>query len=519
MGQDRRPSPAVVLAVVAFGVFIAADDLTVVSTMLRQIIGDLEIPLPDGFDDAAWIVNGYLVAYVAVMPFMGRLSDIVGRRRVFLGALALFLVGSVWIPLADTLPVFLVGRVLTAIGGGAMVPVALAIIGDVYEERRRPGAYGVLGAVDTIGWVWGPLFGAMLVRYLDWRWQFYLNIPLALAGLALAWWALRGLDRPAVRSRMDWPGAALLAFGLVGLSVALLETSDISTVGALSELTGERSSLALPFFVASAVALVLFVLWERRAAEPLVDLSLFRRVNFSAGVAVNLLVGAVLVIAMVDVPLFVNLVLETNLERAAVVSGWVLSALTVAMAVFAYVGGVLTERTWYRPVVLGGLVAVLGGYLLMGLTWNAATTLPVMAIHLAILGVGFGLVTAPTHAAVVDTAGVDRRGTVAGLVIVARLIGLSIGLSGLTAWALYRFNSLRRSVDLPPIGSEGYSEALAEAQANLTASALAETFLFSALLVVAALVAAWWLRRPPAYEPTGDPTPVEPAAAQQPTGR
>ncbi len=255
MTGRRRASPAAILAVVSFGVFVAADDLTVVSTMLRQIIGDLNIPLPDGWDRAAWIVNSYLVAYVAVMPFMGRLSDVLGRRRVFVAALVLFLAGSAWTPFATSLGPFLAARIITAAGGGAMVPVALAAIGDVFEERRRPGALGVLGAVDTIGWVWGPLFGALLVRFLDWRWQFYLNIPLALVAIAAAWWALAGLDRPAARRRIDWPAAASLSSALVCLNIALVNTSEISGVGGLEELTGRRSLPTVPFFVAAAVAL------------------------------------------------------------------------------------------------------------------------------------------------------------------------------------------------------------------------------------------------------------------------
>ena len=165
--------------------------------MLRPIIGDLGLVLPDGLDDAAWIVNAYLIAYIAVMPIAGRLSDVIGRRRTFLGAYALFLAGSIVIPLTSSLGPFLVGRVLTALGGGAMVPVALAVIGDVYSERGRARALGTLGAIDTFGWVWGPMYGAVLVRFLSWQWQFWLNIPLAIVGMAAVWWALADHDRPA----------------------------------------------------------------------------------------------------------------------------------------------------------------------------------------------------------------------------------------------------------------------------------------------------------------------------------
>lgn len=204
MSQRSRVSPGLILAVVAYGVFVAADDLTVVSTMLRQIVYDLEIPLPEGLSDAAWIVNSYLIAYVVVMPFVGKLSDIFGRRTVYMSAFSLFLIGSLWIPLAPNLPLFLVGRVLTALGGGAMVPVAMAVIGDVYEPKKRAGAMGILGTIDTAGWIWGPLYGALLVRYLSWEWQFYLNIPLSVVGIAAAYFVLRDLPAPSNRShRLD----------------------------------------------------------------------------------------------------------------------------------------------------------------------------------------------------------------------------------------------------------------------------------------------------------------------------
>ncbi len=487
-------SPRIVLAVVSFGVFIAADDLTVVATMLRQIIGDLDITLPDGFDETAWIVNAYLVAYVAVMPFMGRVSDIFGRRKVFLWSLAVFLAGSIWIPFTTSLGPFIAGRILTAVGGGAMVPVAIAAVADVYEEQRRPTALGVLGAIDTLGWVWGPLFGAMLVRFLSWRWQFYLNIPLAVIGMAAAWYALRDLDRPARRARIDWGGAVSLAAGLVLLNIALLDSSDIQSVASLEELTGAGSRSVLPLYAGAVVALVAFILVERRSRDPLVDLSLFSDRNLSAGIVINFLVGAVLIIAMVDVPLFVN-VTESDVGRAAIESGWVLSALTATMAVAAYAGGRATERTWYRPVTVVGMAAVGTGFLIMGLTWSESTEPGTMAAQLVVLGLGFGLVTAPTNAAVVDAVPPDRRGTAAGLVLLFRLLGLSVGLSGLTAWGLYRFDQLRQQLELPPIGDPGFEAALETAQAETTAMALAETFLFAAVLSVIALGVAWSLRR------------------------
>jgi MFS family permease len=478
-------------------VFIAADDLTVVSTMLRQMIGDLGIALPDEFDQAAWIVNSYLVAYVAVMPFMGRLSDVIGRRRVFSGALVLFLAGSIWIPQTNSLGPFVGGRILTAIGGGAMVPVALAAIGDVFEERRRARPLGVLGAVDTIGWVWGPLFGALLVRFLSWRWQFYLNVPLAAVAIAAAWWALRDLDRPARPARIDWSGAAALSIALGALTVGLLNTSQISAVDELADLRGTATLPSVPFFVAAAIATAVFVAVELHRRDPLIDLRLFGRPDFAPAIGVNFVIGAVLVIAMVDVPLFVNLVVETDLERAAVLSGWVLSALTATMAVAAYAGGRLTGSLGRRAVVSGGVVLCGVAFLLMGLTWGVDVTPGVMAVHLVLLGAGFGVLIAPVHDAAVEAAPPDRRGTAGGLVILARLVGLAVGLSGLTAWAIYRFDTLRRSIELPPIGSPGYEEAAAAAQAELSATALAETFLFAAGVTVLALGAALLLGRSP----------------------
>ncbi|HWM18131.1 MAG TPA: MFS transporter, partial [Ilumatobacteraceae bacterium] len=381
-----------------------------------------------------------------------------------------------------------------------MVPVALAVIGDVYSERGRARALGTLGAIDTFGWVWGPLYGAVLVRFLSWQWQFWLNIPLAIAGMVAVWWALADHDRPARGSRVDWIGAGLLTAALVSLNLALLGSAEIQSVSGLDELTGSGGADLRWLYPVAVVAALAFVWHERRSDHPLVERSVFRGRNVRAALVVNFVVGAALVIAMVDVPIFINSV-EIDVERSAVAAGWVLSALTTAMAVASYVGGRATESTWYRPPVLLGMALTTSAYLTMGLTWGADTSYVVLAIQLAVLGSGFGLVQAPTTLAVVDQAPPDARGSAAAAVMVVRLLGLSVGLSALTAYGLARFNQLRRGIELPPIVDPGFEDALRAAQATLTADAIAETFLMSAAVTAVGVVAALTMRRPPSSIP------------------
>ncbi|MFT6763007.1 MAG: EmrB/QacA subfamily drug resistance transporter [Candidatus Aldehydirespiratoraceae bacterium] len=479
----RAASPRTILWAVGFSVFVAADDLTVVSTMLRPIIGDLGLVLPDGLDDAAWIVNAYLIAFIAVMPIAGRISDVIGRRRTFMIAYAIFMIGTIWIPLADSLGPLLIGRVLTAIGGGAMVPVALAVVGDVYPAAKRARALGTLGAIETLGWVWGPLYGAMLVRFFSWRLQFWLNVPLAIGGALAVWWALAEHDRPARDIRVDWLGAGLLTTALVSLNLALLGSAEVQSVQGLDELTGNGGTdlrILYPVALASAAAFV----WQQRrlrlaGRDPLIDTRLFRGRNVRVALIVNFVVGAALVIAMVDVPLFVNAI-EVDLERSAVAAGWVLSAMTAAMALMSYIGGRVTERRWYGPPIVIGLVAATFAYGLMGLTWSGDTPYPLLALQLALLGGGIGLTIAPTTSAVVDQADSDSRGAAAGVVMVVRMVGLSVGLSALTAWGLARFNTLRSEIELPPLTDRRFTEALNTATADLTAQSIADTFLASA---------------------------------------
>lgn len=512
--SPSRYNPYLILALVAFGVFIAADDLTVVSTMLPQMIFDFEIPLPSGLDDAAWIVSAYLIAYVATMPFMGRVSDVYGRRFVYVSSMLLFAVGSLLVPLASGLRPLIAARAVQALGGGAVVPVAMAVVGDVFPPNRRAFAIGVLGAVDTAGWIWGPMYGALLVRYgpdvghwlaglspalspvagWSWQWQFYINIPISLLAALAAWWALGGLKPAQADRSLDWAGAALLTLALVAINLGLSSSGGQAAVAPTFDFAqAERSGLGrtFPWFAGGVIALGLFGLVERRVVRPIIDLGMFRQRNFALACLVNFVVGFVLIIAMVDVPLFVNSVLAQGgsldelLRSAALESGRILTALTASMAIASLIGGWLCGRFGYRLPSVSGLAMVAVAFALMN-TWGPDEIRGRMALHLALAGFGFGLVTSPVGTATIDAVTPDLRGVASGLVLILRLMGMSVGLSALTAWGLHRFAVLSAPYSAIELGG---------VIVDLTAQVLDETFLAAAVATLLGVGLAMNLRR------------------------
>jgi MFS family permease len=240
----------------------------------------------------------------------------------------------------------------------------------------------------------------------------------------------------------------------------------------------------------SALLLGLFAWLERRVSQPLIELSMLRRPNFASACAINFLVGFALIIAMVDVPLFINIILaeggtvDEAMRLAAVRSGQVLAVMTGVMALASLLGGWLCGRFGYRlPTVLGLLTAA-GGFGLMG-TWTPGMSYGPMAIHLALAGLGFGLVTTSLSTAVIDAAGETERGVASGLVVILRLVGMSTGLSLLTAWGLKRFEQLSSRYSITELGG---------IILDLTAQVLDETFLAAGGVLLLSVLAALTLR-------------------------
>jgi EmrB/QacA subfamily drug resistance transporter len=498
--QHSRPS--LTLALICVAIFLGAIDLTVVTAVLPKIMADLQVSIDADMNRAAWVISGYLLAYTVSMSFMGRLSDLYGRRATYLVCLGIFVAGSAAVALAPSLNGVIAGRVVQAFGAGALVPIAMALAADMFPATRRATALGVIAAVDTAGWMVGHLYGGVLMRaFDDWRLLFWVNLPLGLIALALTWRALRDLPIGRAAGSFDWPGALLLSAGLAALNLGLSAGAELGQPDFYGQAAGP-SPYALPLVVASLALLAAFVWAERRARDPLLDVALFRDSPAAAACAINALAGFALALALANVPLFINTRLALLspgdpdiLRRAAWDSGWVLSALTLAMAAAAPFGGRLSGSFGARlPATLGMALAV-AGYLLMS-RWQAGTGYPAMVAGLAAAGTGLGLALSPIAASVIDASAADRRGSASALAIILRLIGMTIGVTVLTLWGVRRQLALRQAGAADPLAVSDPQRFLL----NVAARVIDETFLFAVAACALGLLLALLLRPHPAEQ-------------------
>src|SRR5713226_8777400 len=526
--QERNVALLALLTACA-AVFLTALDQTVVVTALPQIITDLQIPVLQ-LDRAAWIVSGYLLGYVIAMPLMGRVSDMYGRRRVFLICLGIFAFGSLFCGLAPILgnavdlsflqnyglnvdspglTWLVAARFVQAAGGGAVVPVAMAVAGDFYGEARRGLALGLIGMVTEAGGVLGPLYGAIIVQNWGWQAIFYLNLPIVLVLLVFVWRLIPSSAH--LKERIDLPGALLLGASLVCLSLGLSQEA-----GQISPTTTAAGSTPIqnnPWLIGAALVLLAgFVALEaftgRRNNWPVVELTLFKRPALSATSLVSLLVGAALIIAMADIPIFI----ATVLGRPPLDSGLALLRLTAMIPIGALIGGWLCARITCRWTAVLGLIPTATGFWLMHL-WPLDVNWTQITISTLIGGFGFGLVIAPIGTTAINAASRRQIGMASSVVTVLRMVGMILGLAALTSWGLGRFRALAAAFK-PPAGVSVFSATYNTLYGQYLVVSAHEVytaiFLAAGVLCIVALVPAFFLegRKPSPYfvRNTGDDT-------------
>ena len=446
-----RMHPAAAWAALIFaslGVLLGGAELMVVAIALPSIVADF-----GGWADlsrVSWIINAYLLAYVVAMPLAGRGADLWGARRLYVVALLLFVVGSAGAglsPLAGPehgLTWLIAARVVQGFGGGALVPLSMALASHLFSGRARAAALGLEGAATYVGMAIGPAYGAWVLlsfnlpipglQVASWQWIFLLNVPIGIVTMLLIYVVAGGVETPRVRAGLDLGGALLLSLALV------------AGIGAItmSGATGWTDPVVLGGLVLAALAAVAFGWVELRSRSPLVDLRLFRDRAFSAANAVSLLTGYTLATAVIGGPVFVNRVLFGTDAQSA--TG--LTALTLAVAAGALAGGVLSPFLGERIVTVAGVI-VSGAGLLLAMGWAVDTDLERLVRDLAVFGLGFGLTVSPRATAAVEAAGAGAYGVASAMLQVTRTIGMSVGLALLTSIGQNRIAELSALIGDP----------------------------------------------------------------------
>ena len=438
----------VALAFASLGVLLGGAELMVVAIALPSIVADF-----GGWADlgrVSWIINAYLLAYVVAMPLAGRGADLWGALRLYIVALLLFIIGSAGAGLSrlagpeDGLSWLIGFRTVQGFGGGALVPLSMALASHLFAGRARAAALGLEGAATYIGMAIGPAYGAWVLLNFNlpipgldmasWQWIFLLNVPIGILTLLLIYVVAGGIETPRMRAPLDLGGAALLSVALV----AGIGAITVSGTG------GWTHPLVLGGLVLSAASLLAFGWLELRRRAPLVELRLFGDSSFAAANAVSLLTGYTLATAIIGGPVFVNRVLFGSDADASVA----LTALTLAIAATALVGGFATGFIGERIVTVAGVaLSALG--LWLALSWSAETGLDQLVRDLAVFGAGFGLTVSPRATAAVEAAGAGAYGMASAMVQISRTVGMSVGLALLTSIGQSRIDELSALITDP----------------------------------------------------------------------
>jgi MFS family permease len=422
----------------------------VTAVALPSILADLADPGAGSgwiqLRKASWIINGYLLVYILTMPMAGRLADLWGTRRLLMGALAVFVVGSTLAGAAQDLDQLIAARMIQAIGGGVLVPVGTAAASHLFGGAARPRALGVVGALTFLGMAAGPVVGAAILASVHpettlavagvsgtaadvltpaWRWVFYLNIPIGILALTLAWAASPDWDTPHRAGRLDVVGAGLFGLALVAglLGLTLIGSTEIAGT------TIPPALVTIALVAAAVVTSVLAVVRGQRVDDPFLDPRLFRSLQFSSAALVSLLTGYAFATAIIGGAVFVDRVLYGGPDEQRLALG----ALAGATALGALVSGFVVRIVSVRLVALAGIALSIGALLAMS-TWTSNVPLEVVALALGAYGFGFGLTVTPRSTAAVEAAGRRAFGVASAVVTVARMLGMAVGLAILTAY-------------------------------------------------------------------------------------
>jgi EmrB/QacA subfamily drug resistance transporter len=498
MNELTTPRRRLIFAALLLVLFIASLDQTIVSTALPTIVGDL-----GGLQHLSWVVTAYLLASTVVGPLYGKLGDLYGRKRVLQVALVIFLIGSALCGLAQTMPQLIAFRALQGLGGGGLIVVTMAVVGDLVAPRDRGRYQGLFGGVFGVSVVAGPLLGGFFVDNLSWRWIFYINLPLGAVALAVIATAFK-TRQVTQRHRIDWLGTVVLAAGLSGV---ILYTS----LGGTSYPWGSPAMLAA--LVGGVALLALFPFIEARAEEPILPPELFRNMTFRTTSAIGFVVGFALFGSVTFIPLYLQIVKG----HSATDSGLLMTPMMLGVLVTSTASGFLISRYGrYRAFPIAGTaIAAVGLYLLS--TLEVTTSTRVAAGYMLLVGLGLGLVMQVLVLAAQNAVDYRLLGVATSGATLFRQVGGSIGVSVFGAIFTNRLSHelvqrASHGVHVPRSASPAVVHHLPPAIHALyvaaVAAALHPVFLTAAGVMVGAFGLSWLLRDVPLREAAGSDAPA-----------
>ncbi|MEU6405905.1 MDR family MFS transporter [Streptomyces sp. NPDC046985] len=475
------------------GMLLAALDQTIVSTALPTIVSDL-----GGLDHLSWVVTAYLLASTAATPLWGKLGDQYGRKRLFQTAIVIFLIGSALCGIARNMPELIGFRALQGLGGGGLMVLSTAIVGDVVPPRERGRYQGLFGAVFGATSVLGPLLGGLFTQHLSWRWVFYVNLPVGVVALAVVAAALR-LPRKAQHHVIDYLGTLLIA--AVATCLVL-----VASLGGTAWAWGSPQIIGL--IVLGVVLAAAFTTVERGAAEPVLPLKLFRVRTFSLSAVISFIVGFAMFGAMTYLPTFLQVVRGVS----PTLSGVYMLPMVFGMLLASTGSGQFVSRTgrWKAFPVAGTAVTTVGLLLLHRLDEHSSTA--VVSGFFFVFGLGLGLVMQVLVLIVQNAVGYEDLGVATSGATFFRSIGAAFGVAVFgTVFAGRLGDQLAaafRGVPLPPGVSAGSLKAdprgigalppaLRPTALHAYATAITDVFLYAAPVALLGFVLAWFLKEDP----------------------
>jgi len=452
-----------VMAAVSMSIFLATIDGSIVNVALPTLVRELNT----NFSTVQWVVLSYLLTQATLLLSIGRLGDMLGKKRIYVAGFVVFTVGSVLCGLAPTVGWLIGFRVLQAVGAAMMLALGVAIVTEAFPPQERGKALGIIGTSVSVGVVIGPTLGGLLIEALSWHWIFFVNLPVGILG---TWMALRFIpaSNPRGEQRFDYFGAITLFISLLALLLAL-------TVG---QRLGFDDNRIVSLFAVWIVFLAVFLLIEWRVEQPMIDLRLFRNVLFS----VNLITGFLTFVAIAGVFILIPFYLENVLAYSTSRVGFLLAVVPVALGVTAPLSGSLSDRFGTRPITVIGLVSLVIGYIAMSTLSAETTTLGYIA-RLLPIGIGMGVFQSPNNSAIMGAAPPERTGIASGLLAITRTLGQITGIAVFGAvWAAlvayYAGTALTGETTSAPVAAQ--------------VAGLQGTFLITSILVAAGLLLAIW---------------------------